>query len=108
MTITKTLNEKELTIALEGRLDTTTSPELENELAQSIEGVESLVFDLRDLEYISSAGLRVLLSSQKKMSQREGEMKVRNVSENIMDIFDITGFTEVLTIEKAGAEDSEE
>ena len=95
MTITKTLNEKELVIELEGRLDTTTSPELESELAQSLEGVETLVFDLRGLEYISSAGLRVLLSSQKKMSQ-QGGMKVRN--------FDITGFTEVLTIEKAGEE----
>ena len=103
MTITKTLNEKELVIELEGRLDTTTSPELESELAQSLEGVETLIFDLRGLEYISSAGLRVLLSSQKKMSQ-QGGMKVRNVNEDIMDIFDITGFTEVLTIEKAGEE----
>ncbi len=103
MTITKTLNEKELVIGLEGRLDTTTSPELESELAQSLEGVETLIFDLRGLEYISSAGLRVLLSSQKKMSQ-QGGMKVRNVNEDIMDIFDITGFTEVLTIEKAGEE----
>jgi anti-sigma B factor antagonist len=103
MTITKTLNEKELVIGLEGRLDTTTSPELESELAQSLEGVETLIFDLRGLEYISSAGLRVLLSSQKKMSQ-QGGMKVRNVNEDIMDIFDITGFTEILTIEKAGEE----
>lgn len=106
MTITKTLNEKELTVALEGRLDTTTSPELENELAESLTGVETLVFDLGKLDYISSAGLRILLSAQKKMNL-QGGMKVRNVNEDIMDIFDITGFTEVLTIEKEDEESEE-
>ena len=106
MTITKTLNEKELTVALEGRLDTTTSPELENELAESLDGVETLVFDLGELDYISSAGLRILLSAQKKMNL-QGEMKVRNVKSDIMDIFEVTGFTEVLTIEQKETEEPE-
>ena len=106
MTIMKTLNEKELTVALEGRLDTTTSPELENELAESLTGVETLVFDLGKLDYISSAGLRILLSAQKKMNL-QGEMKVRNVKSDIMDIFEVTGFTEVLTIEKEETEETE-
>ena len=106
MTIMKTLNEKELTVALEGRLDTTTSPELENELAESLDGVETLVFDLGELDYISSAGLRILLSAQKKMNL-QGEMKVRNVKSDIMDIFEVTGFTEVLTIEQKETEEPE-
>ena len=98
MTINKTINGSELTIALEGRLDTTTSPLLENELKDSLEGVTSLVFDFSSLEYISSAGLRVLLSAQKLMN-KQGSMKLTHVSEAIMEIFEVTGFSDILTIE---------
>ena len=99
MTIDKIVNETGLTIALEGRLDTNTAPELEEELQNSLEEVTALTFDLEKLEYISSAGLRVLLAAQKKMSKAEGTMKVVNVNEVIMEIFDVTGFAEILTIE---------
>ena len=88
-----------LTIELEGRLDTTTSPSLEEELKDSLEGISELVFDLKDLQYISSAGLRVLLSTQKVMN-RQGEMQIRNVCPEIMEIFDVTGFVEILNIEQ--------
>ena len=98
MTIKKTAEGNALTIALEGRLDTVTSPELEKELMDALEGVEELTFDFEKLSYISSAGLRVLLSSQKTMNQK-GSMKVVHVNENIMEIFEATGFSEVLTIE---------
>lgn len=98
MTIHKTANDTELTIALEGRLDTVTSPELEKELKASIAGVETLVFDFEKLEYISSAGLRVLLSAQKIMN-RQGEMSICNVNETIMEVFEVTGFVDILTIE---------
>lgn len=98
MTIEKMLEEKKLTIALAGRLDTTTAPKLETELKQNISGVEELVLDLAALEYMSSAGLRVLLSTQKVMN-RQGSMVVRNANEIIMEIFEITGFVDVLTIE---------
>ena len=98
MTIKKTAEGNALTIALEGRLDTVTSPELEKELMDALEGVEELTFDFEKLSYISSAGLRVLLSSQKIMNQK-GSMKVVHVNENIMEIFEATGFSEVLTIE---------
>lgn len=98
MTITKIENGKELTIALEGRLDTTTSPELEKEMSESLDGIESLTLDLEKLDYISSAGLRVLLSAQKVMN-RQGQMKVIHVNEIIMEIFEVTGFTDILTIE---------
>lgn len=98
MTITKTQNGNELTISLEGRLDTITAPELEEEIKSSIDGVESLTLDFCNLEYISSAGLRVLLSAQKIMST-QGKMKVKNVNETIMEIFDVTGFSDILTIE---------
>ncbi len=98
MEIKKTKNENELTIAIEGRLDTTTAPMLEAELKQSINGVEKLVFDFGALEYLSSAGLRVLLSAQKVMN-RQGEMVVRNVNDTIAEIFDVTGFADILTIE---------
>ena len=83
---------------LEGRLDTTTAPQLENELRKSLSGVESLIFEFEALEYISSAGLRVLLSSQKQMN-KQGEMVIRNVRPEIMEIFDVTGFSDILTIE---------
>ncbi len=98
MTINKTQNGSELTIALEGRLDTTTSPELEAELKDSLDGVTALTFDFSKLEYISSAGLRVLLSAQKIMN-RQGAMKLTHVGEVIMEIFEVTGFTDILTIE---------
>ena len=94
----KSLEGKKLTYALEGRLDTMTSPELEKDLTASIEGVETLIFDLEKLEYISSAGLRVLLWAQKTMNT-QGEMKVLHVQSDIMDVFTITGFADVLTIE---------
>ena len=98
MKIEKNLNEKNLVVALEGRLDTTTAPQLEEELKTGLEGVTDLVIDLSKLEYVSSAGLRVLLSAQKIMN-RQGEMKVTHVNETIMDIFDVTGFSDILTIE---------
>ena len=98
MIITKTKNDSALTIALEGRLDTTTAPELEAEVKTSLEDVKSLTFDFDKLEYISSAGLRVLLSAQKAMN-KQGEMKITGVSEIIMEIFEVTGFSDILTIE---------
>ena len=98
MTINKTVNGSELTVALEGRLDTTTSPELEKELRESLEGITALTLDLEKLEYISSAGLRVLLSAQKTMN-KQGTMKLTNVGEVILEIFEVTGFSDILTIE---------
>lgn len=98
MNINKTVNGNELTVALEGRLDTATAPQLEAELNQSIVGTQKLVFDFAGLEYLSSAGLRVLLAAQKIMN-KQGEMIVRNVNETIMEIFEVTGFCDVLTIE---------
>ena len=98
MTITKSGQAPEVTIALEGRLDTTTAPDLEKEVQTSLEGVKSLTFDLNALEYISSAGLRVLLSAQKIMS-KQGSMVVKNVSEEVNEIFEVTGFSDILTIE---------
>lgn len=98
MTITKTTEGNALTIALEGRLDTVTTPELEKELMGALDDIQELTFDFEKLSYISSAGLRVLLSSQKIMNTK-GTMKVVHVNENIMDIFEATGFTDVLTIE---------
>ena len=98
MNITKNLEGSKLTVALEGRLDTTTSPALETELRTSVDGVTELVFDLANLEYISSAGLRVLLSAQKVMN-KQGEMKITNVKPEIMEIFDVTGFVDILNIE---------
>lgn len=98
MTITKKSEGKKLTLALEGRLDTGTSPQLEAELKSSIDGVEELVLDLTDLAYMSSAGLRVLLAAQKVMN-RQGKMTVTHVNDTISEIFEITGFDEILTIE---------
>lgn len=86
-----------LTIALEGRLDTITAPELEAELQTSLEGVETLTFNLARLDYISSAGLRVLLSAHKLMSRRGG-MTVTNVNETVMEVFEVTGFLDMLNI----------
>ena len=91
-------NGTELTVALEGRLDTTTAPELEADLKNSLDGLTVLILDFEKLEYISSAGLRVLLSAQKVMN-RQGTMKVIRVGEVIKEIFDVTGFSDILTIE---------
>ncbi|MBE6026176.1 MAG: STAS domain-containing protein [Firmicutes bacterium] len=98
MTVTKTLEEKVLNVKVEGRLDTATAPALEEELAEVMDEAEELVFDLEGLEYMSSAGLRILLATQKKMAQKGG-MKVVNVNDVIKEIFDITGFSDILTIE---------
>ena len=96
MTIEKNLNGTELTITVAGRLDTTTAPQLEAELKQSIAGVEKLVLDFAALEYLSSAGLRVLLTAQKVMN-KQGEMVIRNVNETISEICEVTGFIDILT-----------
>ncbi len=93
-------NESTLTITLSGRLDTSTAPELERAVEENLPGVTELIFDLADLTYTSSAGLRVFLKSQKAMS-RVGEMKLINVCEAIMEIFELTGFTDILQIEEA-------
>ena len=98
MTIEKNVNGAELTLSLVGRLDTTTAHSLEKVLKQSTDGVETLVLDLAGLEYLSSAGLRVLLAAQKVMN-RQGSMVVRNVNETIMEIFEITGFVDILTVQ---------
>ena len=98
MTITKNMEGTKLTIALEGRLDTTTSPQLESELHPDIDAATELTFDLEQLQYISSAGLRVLLSAQKIMN-KQGTMTIKNVCPEIMDIFDVTGFVDILNIE---------
>lgn len=98
MTINKQQNGSALTLALEGRLDTVTSPELEKELKASLDGVDTLTLDFEKLEYISSAGLRVLLSAHKIMSAKGG-MKVINVNEIVREVFDVTGFADILTIE---------
>ena len=98
MTITKNLNGSSLEIAVEGRLDTMTAPELEAELKAMPEGAESLTLDFSKLDYISSAGLRVLLSAHKAMSGKGG-MKVTNVNEIVREVFDVTGFSDILVIE---------
>ena len=98
MTITTTRNGSALTLQLEGRLDTTTSPQLEAELSASLNGVTQLTLDLQQLAYLSSAGLRVILGAQKRMN-KQGQMKVRHVNETIMEVFEVTGFVDILTIE---------
>ena len=98
MTIIKNQDGSKLALALEGRLDTTTAPELEKELSASTAGVTELSFDMKALDYISSAGLRVLLSAQKLMN-KQGSMVIRNVNDDIREIFDVTGFSDILTIE---------
>lgn len=97
MTISKETNGTALTIALEGRLDTTTAPSLEKELKQSLDGITELEFDLEKLEYMSSAGLRTLLAAQKVMN-RQGSMTVKHVNDVISEVFEVTGFADVLTI----------
>ena len=98
MIIDKQLNGSELTLSLTGRLDTTTAPELEAVIKENITGVTNLVMDFAGLEYLSSTGLRVILSAQKTMN-KQGEMVIRNVNETINEVFEITGFIDILTIE---------
>ena len=98
MTIEIKRNADETTLEIVGRLDTITAPALEKTINDDINGTKDLVLDLKGLEYISSAGLRVLLSSQKKM-QQIGSMMVRNVCEAVMDVFEMTGFADILVIE---------
>ena len=98
MMIFQEKNGSALTVTLEGRLDTTTAPALENALKGSLDGINELTLDFAELEYISSAGLRALLSAQKIMN-RQGSMKLKNVNEIIMEILEVTGFSEILTIE---------
>ena len=97
MNIEKLLEGEKLTLCITGRIDTKTAPELEQTVNASLEGVKMLVIDLKDTVYISSAGLRVLLIAHKKMLT-QGEMTVANVSEDIMEIFEVTGFSDILTI----------
>jgi len=98
MTINKISEGEKLTLAISGRLDTNSSPKLEAELRQSVGGVTELVFDFSEVEYISSAGLRVLLAAQKVMN-RQGSMKLIGVSDDVMEVFEITGFADILAIE---------
>ncbi len=98
LNINKSVENGSAVFSLEGRLDTVTAPELEKALKESLEGVSKLTLDFEGLDYISSAGLRVLLSVQKLMS-KQGSMKLRRVGETIMEIFEVTGFSDILTIE---------
>ena len=98
LNIEKNKNGTDFAIALEGRLDTTTAPQLEKELKEDVNGVSELTVDFAKLEYISSAGLRVLLSAQKIMN-KQGHMVIRNVNDDIMEIFEVTGFSDILDIE---------
>ncbi len=96
MTIDKKLNGSQLTIAVGGRLDTTTSPELEAQL--DLTGITDLTFDMKELDYVSSAGLRLLLKAQKQMNT-QGDMKLINVNDIVMEVFEVTGFSSILKIE---------
>lgn len=98
MLINKTQNGDTLTIALDGRLDTTTAPQLDAEVTNGLNGVKNFVIDMEKLVYVSSAGLRVLLKAQKVMN-KQGSMVIKNVSDEIKEIFEVTGFDELLTIE---------
>ncbi|MEE5993525.1 MAG: STAS domain-containing protein [Oscillospiraceae bacterium] len=98
MKITMNRNGNELIVSLEGRLDTLTAPELEEQLEPALDGVEKLVFDFAELKYISSAGLRVLLTAMQVMEE-QGEMIVKNVTSEVMEIFEVTGFIDDLNIE---------
>ena len=98
MTIQRKAEGASLTLTLEGRLDTTTAPQLEAEIKNGLKGVTNLIIDMKDLVYVSSAGLRVILAAQKQMN-RKGKMVIRNVCSTIMEVFEVTGFTDILTIE---------
>ena len=97
MTIDKNREGNKMTVALEGRLDTTTAPQLEGEIRGSLDGVTDLEFDFQKLAYISSAGLRVMLSTQKVMN-KQGNMTICHVNEDIMEVFEVTGFVDILHI----------
>lgn len=99
MKVVKTLNEDELKVQVIGRLETVTAPMLEGELKNSLEGVATLIFDFSELEYISSAGLRVLFSMQKIMN-KQGKMIIRGANEDVMEVFEVTGSVDILTIEE--------
>ena len=98
MVISHELNGTNLAVSLEGRLDTSTAPQLEKFINENTEGVTDLVFDFKELEYVSSAGLRVILSTQKRMN-KQGDMIVQNVNDTIMEVFEMTGFADILKIE---------
>ena len=98
MTIEKKINNDAVTLIVSGRLDTQTAPELEAELDSVLEGLKELTFDMTNLEYVSSADLRVILKAQKAMNT-QGSMKLTGVNDSIMEVFDITGFLDILTIE---------
>ncbi|MDD4291251.1 MAG: STAS domain-containing protein [Clostridia bacterium] len=98
MTINVEKNGSELTVAIQGRLDTMTAPQLDEQLKKSYEGATKLILDLKDLEYISSAGLRVLLSAHKVMS-KQGDMVITNANSTVMEVFEITGFSDILHIQ---------
>ena len=98
MTIEKKLGNESATLIVSGRLDTQTAPELENELDSVLAEIKELIFDFANLEYVSSAGLRVILKAQKAMNA-QGSMKLTGVNDSIMEVFDITGFLDILTIE---------
>ncbi|MDO5331688.1 MAG: STAS domain-containing protein [Bacillota bacterium] len=98
MEIVKTQTQDQLDVKVSGRLDTSTAPQLSDELG-TLDGVKNLVFDFADLEYVSSAGLRVLLASQKIMNVN-GKMSLKNVNDSIMEVFEITGFSDIFTVEK--------
>lgn len=98
MEINKQKDGANLTIGLDGRLDTNTAPELENELRDNLSDVTNLVLDLKNLAYLSSAGLRVILGAQKQMN-KQGNMTVKNVNETVMEVFEVTGFSDILNIE---------
>lgn len=99
MIITKKQNDSSLTLLLNGKLDVMTSPELEKTLETCLDGITDLTFDLKDLVYISSAGLRVILCAQDKMDEKDGKMIIRNVGEVVLEAFQITGFDTFLNIE---------
>lgn len=99
MTVIKNRDGNNVNLALEGRLDTTTAPQLEEALKENMDGVEALTLDMEKLEYVSSAGLRVLLAAQKSMNAAKGTMVLRNVCDDIKEVFEITGFCDILTIE---------
>lgn len=98
LNVDKDLQGDTLTVSLDGRLDTTTSPDFEAELKSNLDGVKNLVFDFEKLEYISSAGLRVLLSAQKIMN-KQGEMSIKNASDDVLEVFEITGFIDIINIQ---------
>lgn len=97
MNITKKRNGNSMILTLEGRLDTTTAPQLEEVISKELDGIESITMDFKQLDYLSSAGLRVILAAQKKMN-KQGEMVIRHVNETIMEVFEVTGFSGILNI----------